>query len=923
MHDVIPILLTLGTFLVFSLIGLGALAAAKADTRSLRITLTAPVLGSATLVLPLFVASHRGAAMEHAAGPIVIVLAVASLAVLALRRPALPRAAGAAIGICVASMLLMAWPMFEFGFQWISNANDDMANYVLLATKLLHNGLLSPVDITALAHDRDYATAMRVFHSLGGRPGPDIMLAATSTVTGRAPYEIFMPLIVALNMSAICAAGALALQAARRSTTALVAAGLLAVSPLATYGVVQQLLPQVWGLGVAAALFALALRPELHRSPGARLPDLVPLCILFAAVIIVYVELAATLAAAYVLYVLVLGARRALELRAVARLWLSALITTAVVLNTYLPRELGYVGSQTTHGVSRAAAASPFGYVFVPAALPGIVGLRVLPADPNFQYLNLVIAVAALILVVSLVASFATAWRGVGAAIALVTYAVIAVALTRNRSDFGVFKLFMYIQPFLAAATAVWLSRINRRALAASGAAAVAALAVAQLFTQHDYVNRSRDPVDLPNASAANLLPAFRHIVATSPIPVVSVTANPVLAKLEAASVANRPLYFVSRNILATLPSTQERLRIQRHDGWAQRSFDLSAPSGSRVDRFGDNTRASAVLERGRCAVVLPTGTQEVMNRRSLPEGSHDLVSRRCGRARNLLVFTNSQLGQHFYLYTRRLRVSYYQLEQDFFFRGHTLSGLGRYLLFRVLDPSATVRVELAVTTTVRHDGTNRLPPASVVGSTREQLGLVGRGSAHLFSPPLHVQTIAGQPYVLLDMGADGQPLPIHRSGLAAAYGRSVILDPRFLTSYVRNISLLSPDEYRRLRAPSVLRRFPSDLANPNLEYSGIYEDGWVGEDSYVVLAAGHAAKLVLRADVLPRQGQRLRVRVDGRTVASRRARAGRIELAVPLPASSSRRRIELRWAGAVRLRAPDLRPAAAHLWFLGIVERP
>ena len=69
-----------------------------------------------------------------------------------------------------------------------------------------------------------------------------------------------MPLILALNLVAVCGTAALAMQASRRWWAAFVAGGLLLVSPLATYGVVQQLLPQVWGLGLAAALLALLMR---------------------------------------------------------------------------------------------------------------------------------------------------------------------------------------------------------------------------------------------------------------------------------------------------------------------------------------------------------------------------------------------------------------------------------------------------------------------------------------------------------------------------------------------------------------------------------------------------------------------------------------------------------------------------------------
>ena len=53
-------------------------------------------------------------------------------------------------------------------------------------------------------------------------------------------------------MSAVCGTAALAMQASRKWWVATVAAVLLALSPFASYGVLQELLPQVWGLGLAA-----------------------------------------------------------------------------------------------------------------------------------------------------------------------------------------------------------------------------------------------------------------------------------------------------------------------------------------------------------------------------------------------------------------------------------------------------------------------------------------------------------------------------------------------------------------------------------------------------------------------------------------------------------------------------------------------
>jgi hypothetical protein len=232
-------------------------------------------------------------------------------------------------------------------------------------------------------------------------------------------------------------------------------------------------------------------------------------------------------------------------------------------------------------------------------------------------------------------------------------------------------------------------------------------------------------------------------------------------------------------------------------------------------------------------------------------------------------------------------------------------------------------RLELALTRTLRHDGANKLPPVRVIGADDVRLPILGRGSARVFSPPVRPRIIGGQPYLLLDMGVNPTRPPVARAGVEGLYGRSVPLDPRYLTSYVRDVSLVSGSQFDGLRAPEAVASFPGGLADPDLEYSGIYEDGWLSEDSYVVLAGGGPANFVVRADVLPRSGgQYLVVLVNGRPVYSMKVAPGALSLRVPLAASRGRRRIELRWAGATRLRAPDLRPATALAHFIGLTKR-
>jgi hypothetical protein len=920
-------MLTLAVFAGFWLIGLSLLAAVRADTTALRVTLTAPALGSCALLLPAFMLSHADIPIEHIALPLLITLLVFAVSLLVIRRPSLPVTAIPVLGVCVGGLLLAAQPMREFGFHWLANANPDMANYTLSAQELLHRGLLAPFDITGLTRGLDYATPFTGLHLIGARPGSELMLALVSALTHRLPYEVFMSVAFALSLCGVCAAGALAMQASRRWWAATVAAALLVISPLATLGVLQQLIAQVWGLALGAALFALLMCPELYRRRASPISDGIPIAVLFVGLVVVYIELAAALAVAYALYLLVLGLRKELTAGVVTRVWLPAVVVLVVVLGSYLPTELGFVANQAASGTGASGQTPLFGYALVPAALPAVLGMQQLTPLVVAPNLELSIAVGGILLICILAGALASARRGVGAAVVLVTFAGLAGLLALHSADFGLYKLYMYLQPFLAALIAVWLTADSRyvRGLVLIP---VLSLVAVQLSTQHAWVAASRDPIELPHASAYDLLSAFRRIAGNGHGPIIAASEDSTLIELEAESGLRRPIFFPSRVLFRGLLNGKLGGRAVEKSAAAARAaladtphaFNLHTLDPGRVDRFEEDPRISESLASPSCELVLPSGNGIPLNRRVLPEGSSNLYATPCVHARDLLTFTNSTLGEPYYLSEKRRTVAYYQLEADPYFPGHTFAGFGRYVLVRVYGPTPNARLELDFTSTLRHDGSNRLPPVAVVGATRMPLPVGGRGSARVFSQPVSYQVIDGAPYLALDAGEEGIRFRSKRSGLYGLYGGSVPLDPRVLTSYVRNISLVSATEYGQLRPPLALSNFPADLANEGLEYSGIYEDGWVGEDCYAMLAGGPAADLLLQADVPAGAGKGVKVLLNGRVIASSVGAPGLLSVRVRVPASSVRRRVELRFAGSIKLQPPDNRPGSAHLSFLGFV---
>jgi hypothetical protein len=302
-------------------------------------------------------------------------------------------------------------------------------------------------------------------------------------------------------------------------------------------------------------------------------------------------------------------------------------------------------------------------------------------------------------------------------------------------------------------------------------------------------------------------------------------------------------------------------------------------------------------------------------------DGGADFLAAPCARARDTLAFVASDQGEGVYGSLNRTRVSFYPVEPDQFFNGGTMAGFGRYVLLRILHPSARLRFELSLTATYIRTRGHVLPPVRVIGTGSVRLPLIGRGSARVFSTLVRPRRIGGGSYALLDLGAANGLQPEARPGLQGLWGRSKAVDVRYLAAYVRDVSVVTDRRYRSLRRPAALAGFPGALANPALEYSGVYEDGWLAEESYAVLTGGPAAQLELEAELPPAMsGARLTVLIDGRPVARRRVAPGELSIHVAIAASHEPRRVELRWSRAPRLSDVDARRASALLRSLRIV---
>jgi hypothetical protein len=134
---------------------------------------------------------------------------------------------------------------------------------------------------------------------------------------------------------------------------------------------------------------------------------------------------------------------------------------------------------------------------------------------------------------------------------------------------------------------------------------------------------------------------------------------------------------------------------------------------------------------------------------------------------------------------------------------------------------------------------------------------------------------------------------------------------------------MISDEEYKGNAAPVAVSSFPGDLKNPGLEYSGIYEDGWVSEHSYFQLSqTGASSTITVRGNV-PNVGDPnfktdLAVLIDGSEVAKQSVPVGDFVLEIASPYSTGSHKVELVFSNLQILPKGDSRPVGGLLRYVG-----
>ena len=542
--------LCIALFLYFTVLGYATVSLLGAGRAPLRNLLIAPVVGVVVNVLPVFTINRLGLPVMKfgAASAAVLLLAAVGALVWLWRRDrprvAVPwRPALLLAAVPLFSLYMTARPMSRYGFEWLSFCNDDMANYCMAADRFYRGGYFDVPEADHVMKGTYYPDEYYFLYiPLAVRPGCELTLAWVLSVTGLNAHEAFMPTIVVFHLAALWAACSLLLRVDRAwskkrpapeptpvpegepavgavasagvgpgggaapapadavpgddgAVAAFVCGIVLAQSALLTLGTLYQLIAQTIGLGLLATLAALVLRP-FHGVPWRRtVLHGVLVGVVGSGLLIFYPEVTPFLGVSLVLYTALGLARRRLAVRPLLVILGVSVLVALVLLRIYALWSVQFLYIQVSGVPSQWGdpQTTLFPFFMIPKGLAdfwGILGIAQTALEPR---LSTAIAAGGVLLLLAFLAAAWLAWRGrPEATVALVMF-LVGISLFRGRAGFGLYKLAMYMQPFvLGALVAACFALVRRRAVRADVAFGACALVVAAyLFASDGWAARS------------------------------------------------------------------------------------------------------------------------------------------------------------------------------------------------------------------------------------------------------------------------------------------------------------------------------------------------------------------------------------------------------------------------------------------------
>lgn len=961
----LPFLLILALFVFLTAVGRAVVSLFRPRLGVLWSWFLSPTVGLALLIVLMTRFNIWGIPVKTFGPWLAAGLAVFTIVVFWWRRPVFPwRQLRPFALITLFFVVYAGWPMFRFGFNWISYANDDMANYCLAADRFLNHGYYDLPEQTQL-EGRDYGQHYWFMHSLQQiRPGSEMMLAFTSSITGLNPHQVFMPVILTFSLLQIWAMGAVAMFRGRYRKIALLAFVLFATSPLFGLGTLYQLIAQVGGIAILLTALAVLLNTRECTWRRVGLGALITSCLG-----IFYPEVAPFVAISIILFGLHLRytdpaalKRFSVVIACTAALTFVLLGTsTYQFINTLVMQSVGSAGLGSMAEINdQSGGLVLFPWTLVPSFVPMLFGLHafgVVGVDP---YISIQIAIGLLFLAFFIWMAFSQVVRREPAGYIGVIMLALGLFLFLKGQDFGLFKLGMFAQPVITLLLAHEFYKLldsPRRRRFGRWAVAVFILCTAPSHIYYSYASLGTYGGGLSEIVGGSEFGV--HFDAPQDVKfdaIESDMSNVVSAKLLSQYTKGIDTRFLSRSYMDNIANIAvlNFLRTPDPDLGPQarlveklsllRVFlppeimqgDVADYRVMTINKLDNNwvETSSRHLDYDHRLFVAIRSHLDHFNKANPGTGwsFQNIYQYKLEEdVRDRLVFIHSELGPHYYS-SARFKAAFFQREPEPVTGGAVyFHGTGRYNMFRVINPSPQIRVVLDFTRTSLGGDRYDLPKkAVVIGEDDYPLGFVGSGSARIFSPVIKPELFEQQSYLTVDFGESALPINKRKTGLMQLWGEKFNLDDRRLIGFTRDISVITEEQYQNLERPSKISEFPLDLSRyPGLEYSGIFEDGWVGPESFFKLAGSHPGQVLTFKGYVPdteayrTKGLDLTISINDRPTEVVNLRSGEFTLTRLIRDPAAVTTVRLNFSGSMPYGERDTRYLSAFVRELSLGDLP
>jgi hypothetical protein len=839
------------------------------------------------------------------------------------------------LAVAPVGVLLTAWPILRYGFSWLSYVNDDMNNYVLGALRFYDFGFYAKPN-NAFFAGRDYSQEFYFWHVLTGvRPGSELYLSTFSNLYHGDVLAIFMPAILTLQMILIFSTLALTRTLKNRSKKGTQLAYVLTVIlPLFSLGFLYQLIGQVGGL--ALGLLCISLITIILQQSKLRdwKSTFVILSCGFAALLIWYPEMLPFIGVPVFLKLLwVKKTQRKAIWSGVAAVCLLAFL----FLNKYFFQAIKFAAYQVGATQKSASGANTnsqlFPYFLKPHGIPSFLGAAPLnrwSTDP-WESTSVIISAVLLGLLFYLIYKRKLI-ANLPVAIFLFMFIIFSY-LVFTINGFGSFKVAMYSQPFLIVAIASLSESINLQINIRNlkNVVIISGLFLTCFFvvkTSEFYASASTGTSnngfnEIQNGSSAgieNMIKKATSKYKVSDGVVYSTSMNLSQVKLEAISAQGIPLIFPTTDVFSNFfDSTKTKnkqitrklidFRIQGTENAFKQPINIPTVESKPVWYLESNNAFEALNHSKTVRYPFPWNYKLVAN------------------PVNTLIFTDSTKGYSYYTFQKsRSEAVIFQPEKNPMFPNTYMQSIGGNLLLEVTNPSKQPYVVMALTTTVIPQYQRLLPQTSLWGKNKEALPLMGRGSARVYVPLVDPISINGHKYFQIHIDLNLLPFPLKLSSISKLYGGNIALDSRRVAFFVSDISVVDYSEIIDTKKPTKINNFPTDLENPDLYYSGIYEDGWVSRDSFFDLDSNGKSNFSI-SGLVPKLGSIktfhtvMTISIDGAKAHSLKLPLGHFNETFHIPnliKTKSLHHVSIHFSNEQILPKPDGRPAAAQISTLG-----